>query len=166
MAAGLIRSRMSCAVSVTLVRSSLTVWVRPARVCSVSRLICSSERLSVCVIGLPLPGEISEIEPAMRAFVPLLRDLNGFAGCNEQPPPLFHSVLPNPGSRSATASGGSGSEQSRTACSMKASFSVGRRTDLRSDLSLGWHADAMRQTLIDTSSRNIHDSHNSTKLDS
>src|ERR1700712_436988 len=50
MASGLIRWRMSLAVSATLDLSCSTVLVRPALVCSVSRLICSNERLSVCGI--------------------------------------------------------------------------------------------------------------------
>ena len=65
---GLMRWRMSLAVSATLVRSCSTVSVRPARVCSVSRFICCSERVSV--MASILLGIIRNMNSPMMALVP------------------------------------------------------------------------------------------------
>ena len=70
MASGLTRWRMSLAVSATLLRSCSTVSVRPARVCSVSRLICCNERVSVCGMTQSSVTNYLKPEPPMMAFVP------------------------------------------------------------------------------------------------
>src|SRR3982075_3723294 len=70
MASGLIRWRMSLAVSATLVRSCSTVSVRPARVCSVSRLICCSEWVLVCGMTQSSVTNYLKPEPPMMALVP------------------------------------------------------------------------------------------------
>jgi hypothetical protein len=76
-ASGLMRWRTSLAVSATLVLSCSTVSVRPARVCSVSRLICCSERVSVC-------GIVQSVANYLRRVFSAVLQISHFVAADER----------------------------------------------------------------------------------